>query len=381
MNGEDSYSVCAFCNAKLVGQIRSKEHVIPNSIGGRLKTSGFICVECNSTKGDSWDSELAEQLNWFSLSLGITRERGLPPGQLINTVDGRQYTLLPDGSFSPKSSYSEELVDGKKKISIVAKSIAEAKKRLNGVARKHPTFNLEQALSELKIDTTYLDSPLTVEFSLGGGKSGRSLVKTALAFASHCGVSHSEFGQAIAYLLDMHSEPPYGHAYLSDLVTNRKKQTIFHCVSLKSNVNKNRLWSYIEYFGLFRVIILINDNYTGPAIDETYALNPITGEETNVEVNSAVTDEEFFKVIDGCGFDPAIHRAAADFALPIVIERNEQRALESAVRAGFAYAAKTLGIPEGSDIPSERAEEFTTLMMEKISPYLSHLIRSNRQRM
>ncbi len=378
MNGEDSYSICAFCNAELAGQNRSKEHVIPNSIGGRLKTSDFICVECNSTRGESWDSELAKQLNWFSLSLGITRERGLPPGQLINTVDGRQYTLLPDGSFSPKSSYSEESVDGKKKISIVAKSISEAKKRLNGVVRKHPNFDLEKALSELKIDTTYMDSPLTVELSLGGEKSGRSLVKTALAFASHCGVSHSEFGQAIAYLLDIHSAPPYGHAYLSDLVINRKKETIFHCVSLKSDSNKKRLWSYIEYFGLFRIIILINDNYTGTEIDEIYAINPITGEEINVEVNSNLTDEEFFKVIDGYGFDPAIHRAAMDFALPIAIERSEQRALENAVRTGFVYAAETLGISEGSDIPSDRAEEFTTLMMEKISPYLSHLVRSNR---
>lgn len=378
MSREDSNKFCAFCNVELKGASRSKEHVIPNSIGGWLKTSDFICIECNSTRGDSWDSELAEQVNWFSLSLGITRERGLPPGQLVKTVDGRQYTLLPDGSFSPKSSYSEEFVDGKKRINMVAKSIAEAKKRLNGVARKHPTFDLEKALSELKIDTAYMDSPLTVELSLGGGKAGRSLVKTALAFASHCGIPHSQFGRAIAYLLDMNAEPPYGHAYLSDLVINRNKETIFHCVSLKSDPNKSRLWSYIEYFGLFRVIILINDNYTGPKVDEIYALDPITGEEIHVAVNSNITDEEFFKVIDGYGVDHAIHKAAADFALPIIIKRSDQRALDSAVRAGFVYAAETLGIPEGSDIPLEKAEQFTTLMMEKISPYISHRIRSNR---
>lgn len=381
MDRENSYSVCAFCNEELVGQSRSKEHVIPNSIGGRLKTAEFICARCNNTKGDSWDSELAQQLNWFSLSLGITRERGVPPGQLVDTVDGRQYTLLPDGSFSPKSSYSEELVDGKKRINIVAASVREAKKRLSGVAKKHPTFNLEQALSELEIQTAYLDSPLTVELSLGGEASGRSLVKTALAFASYCRVPHREFGKALDYLLDAQAEPPYGHAYLSDLVINRDSKTIFHCVSLKSDSEKNRLWSYIEYFGMFRILVLINDNYVGPVIDETYALNPITGEEIDVEVNSDVTNEEFIKVISGYGFDPAVQRAAADLALPILIKRSDQRTLEGAVKAGFAFAAKTLGIAEGEDIPLERAEEFTSLMMEKITPYLSHLIRSGRQRL
>lgn len=44
---------------------------------------------------------------------------------------------------------------------------------------------------------------------------------------------------------------------------------------------------------MFRVLVLINDNYVGPVIDETYALNPITGEEIDVEVNSNVADEEF----------------------------------------------------------------------------------------
>ncbi len=160
---------------------------------------------------------------------------------------------------------------------------------------------------------------------------------------------------------------------------NRDSKTIFHCVSLKSDSDKNRLWSYIEYFGMFRVLVLINDNYVGPDIDETYALDPITSEEIDVEVSSSVADEEFIKVISGYGFDPAVQRAAADLALPILIRRSEQRALEGAVREGFAYAAKTLGIAEGEEIPQERAKEFTELMMEKITPYLSHLIRSNRQ--
>lgn len=374
---EDANKICAFCPTSLTGANRTKEHVIPNSIGGRLKTSNFICTECNNKMGEIWDSELAEQLNWFSLSLGITRERGLPPGQLVNTVDGRQYTLLPDGSFSPKSSHTEELVDGKKRISMVSRSINEAKKRLDGVARKHPNFDLDKALSNLSMETEYLDSPLTINLQFGGHNAGRSLVKTALAFASHCGISHDELKQATAFLLDIKTPAQYGQAYLSDLIINRDKETIFHCVSLKSDTVKKRLWSYIEYFGVLRAIILINDNYNGQEIDKTYSINPITGEEAKILVSSEISDEEFFKVINGDGFDYKNQLAAFDFALPIVIKRSEQRALDDVIKRAFEHATNTLGIPEDAEIPLDKTEHFVQLIMEKLTPYISSRVRGN----
>jgi hypothetical protein len=379
MTKANSYSVCALCGVPLIGRSRSKEHIIPNAIGGRLKTAGFICDECNNTKGKSWDAALAKQLNWFSLSFGISRERGEPPGQLVNTVDGRQYMLASNGSFYPKSSYSEELVDGNKKIHMVAASIQEATKRLKGVAKKHTSFDLEQALSELKMQTVYLESPLEVELSLGGMECGRSLVKTALAYASYCGVKIRDFGRALDFLLNNEAEPPYGHAYLSDLVINRDRTTMFHCVAVKSDLEKKRLWSYIEYFGMFRVLVLINDDYEGLMVDSTHAINPVTGRGVDVAVDNGISDADFCKIIDGYGHDPAVHKAAADLVMPLVIERSKKRTFEGVVSEGFAHAALSLGIAEGENIPPERAKEFTALMMEKITPYLTYLVRNGRR--
>lgn len=104
---------CVLCNESLAGKNRSKEHIIPNAIGGRKKTTGFICNTCNNKLGEKWDSDLAKQLNWFSLAVGISRERGYPPKQLVQTVEGDKYWLLSDGTFTPeKSSHSEEDQDG-----------------------------------------------------------------------------------------------------------------------------------------------------------------------------------------------------------------------------------------------------------------------------
>ena len=47
---------CFLCKVPLTSENDSKEHIIPQSIGGRKKVKGFICQDCNSTTGQEWDS-------------------------------------------------------------------------------------------------------------------------------------------------------------------------------------------------------------------------------------------------------------------------------------------------------------------------------------
>ncbi|MHA6860354.1 HNH endonuclease [Ralstonia pseudosolanacearum] len=372
---------CALCPNTLSAKNRTKEHIIPNAIGGRKKTTGFICNDCNNRLGESWDAELARQLNWFSLAVGISRERGEPPKQIVQTIDGDRYWLLNDGSFTPeKSSYSEEDLGEGIKINLTAKTMEEAKQRLKGIARKYPKFDVEKAINELEIETNYLDSPLHVSLSLGGSDAGRSLVKTAFAFASECDVPHDQCEKALEYLLNPEAETtPFGFAYLSDLVEGRPQDRIFHCVSLHGDPKKKRLWSYIEYFGIFRVVVLLSDQYVGPYRNEIYTIDPVDGERVPAKVNSQVSEEEFSLLMKGEGFDQEKHKAAADYAPPIIMERGRSRTLERTVKDGFHHAAKNLGIKEGEIIPKDKAAEFTAFMMEKISPYIEHLVRSGHR--
>ena len=372
---------CAFCEKALSGKNRTKEHIIPNALGGRKKTTEFICNTCNNKLGEKWDAELARQLNWFSLAVGISRERGEPPKQIVQTVKGDKYWLLNDGSFTAeKSTYHEEKEGDAVKISLTAKTIDEAKQRLKGISRKYPQFDVERALKELDITTDYLDSPLHFSLSLGGPDAGRSLVKTAFSFASVCGVENNQCDKALQYLLDEDLETiPFGVAYLSDLIQGRPKDKVFHCVSLHGDPKTKLLWSYIEYFGFFRVVVLLSESYSGEIINEIYSINPIDGSQVGVKVNSGVSPQELLLILTGNGFNHEIHKAAMDYALAIIMERDRNRSLEKAVKKGFEHAAKQLGINEGEIIPKEVAAEFTALIMQKISPYIEHLVRSGRR--
>ncbi len=192
---------CALCDLPITNKNDSKEHLIPNAIGGRKRIAGFICTTCNSKSGEDWDAELASQLNPLSLFFGISRERGVVPSQVIETTGGGKVQLNPDGRMGlAKPTYEQAPHDSGIKISINARSTKEAKKMLAGLKRKFPQIDLEKILADVKAQSHYPDDMIKFALSLGGHKAGRSIVKTCLALAVESGVNPKSCEAARGYL-------------------------------------------------------------------------------------------------------------------------------------------------------------------------------------
>lgn len=376
---DPSPSECALCLAILRGENRSKEHIIPNSIGGRRKTSSFICKACNNKFGETWDAELARQLNWCALTAGVCRERGNVPKQMLQTIDGTRLWLSNDGTMTPeKPSYLEKRVNGQTEISFTARDRREAARMIQGVKRKHPDFDEQKAQDQLEIRQTYLDSPIHFSMQFGGPLAGRSIVKTAWAHASDTGVANWRCDVARQYLENQRRQPPYGFAYKRNFVLNRPTDEIFHCVSLMGDPKTRRLLSYIEYFGLLRVLINLSTNYNGPKVHETYAINPTTGSTLNLEIDWSVSEEEIDKILEGDGYTKEDYLAAVNQAMPLLLRRNDERHMSRVIREAFDYAGQSLGIDKGDNIPRDIWPKFVEVMMERLGPFFHHLVVRSR---
>ncbi|BDM65098.1 hypothetical protein NFHSH190041_25500 [Shewanella sp. NFH-SH190041] len=206
---------CALCGQLITQDNDTKEHIIPNAIGGRKKVTGFICNTCNNKSGDTWENELAKQLNPLSLFFRISRERGNAPRQKFGMTDGNEIVLEHDGSMAlPKPQYSENIVDGKVHISIQARTVQEAKGMLKGVARKYPNANVDSFLDNPQIKSTYSPGMMEFNLSFGGHDAGRSIVKSALAVISDAKQSTAVCQHAIAYLTDQNAEACFGYYYM-----------------------------------------------------------------------------------------------------------------------------------------------------------------------
>ncbi|MBE0448829.1 MAG: HNH endonuclease [Actinobacteria bacterium] len=374
---------CALCDKDITEENDTKEHLIPNAIGGRRKVKGFICESCNNTSGDVWESALAKQLNPLSLFFGISRERGEAPSQLFETTGGDKLKLNLHGSMDiEKPLYSEAPLESGAgvQIQIKARSMPEAKRMLQGVKRKYPQVDLNELLNNAKSESSYCSDMLKFNLSFGGHEAGRSIVKSALALAVSSGIPAEVCVEAKNYLKNEEGEACFGYFYDSDLVKNRPEGTPFHCVSIKGCNETKQVIGYVEYFGVQRVVLCLSDSYEGEDISSTYSINPITGEELSLAVELNLSNEEIREAYDYKKIPDGSVEDAFDKVIPAGMkasfEKEKDRVLSEAVKHVF----ENCGAKEGEMLMPEHINKLTGIVMEKLEPFILHQFSQSRKR-
>jgi hypothetical protein len=310
---------------------------------------------------------------------GVKRERGDLPDIEVCSLAGDRLLLRADGTMAPaRPSYEKTAVGDGYKVSIVGRTIQEARKIAAGVQRKYPTAPIADALANASLQQKYLDSPITFSFGFGGLLPGRSMVKTAVAMAHRSGIKHRACEAAMPFLTIDEAVPPFGLFYLRDLISERPVDHLFHCVSIKGKPERALLTAYIEYFGMCRVIVLLSREYSGPQFQSTYALDPSTGKEISVSLDLDLTAEELEKAINGLGVLDEPYIGAANDAMSIIVGRSRDRTRDRVIREAFEYAMERLGVAPDGELSSDQAQAFAAYFMEKFTPFLATQLNHDR---
>lgn len=371
---------CLLCEELISTEIDSREHLIPNSIGGRKKVSGFLCVTCNSKSGDSWDSALASQMNPLSLLFRINRERGNAPSQKFQTTSGSEWVLNADGSMDlPKPIFKEKNNEEGVEINISARNMDEAKKMLKGIARKYPQINAEELIEKLQVKSTYSQDPIKFNLSFGGLDAGRSFVKTALALLSTTGASVRDCEHAIQFLKNEESEPCFGYYYEKDLVTGRPAGTPIHCVHVNGNPDNNLIRGYVEYFGVMRVVMCLSSNYSGNAFSTTYSIDPTKGEELDLSVDLDMTLADIRKAYDYEKWDDNTVKQAMGSVIGPTLELQHKEERERVLGEAVHFAFANCGAKEGDVITEEQSHRLMGILWERLEPWVLNQIISTRK--
>lgn len=364
-------SRCALCAVRITPEIDSGEHILLQALGGRKEVTGFICRPCNSRAGDCWDVELTKQLAHVSIMHGVDRQRsGELPSLKVKTTDGGELLLHADGSMTPATvSFNKVKTETGWSILAVARTMSEAEKIVQGVARRYPNSNAMDALGSLSVRTEYNKQPLTFTLQVGGHRAGRSIVKTAVAMAHSMGIGHRDCPLAMRYLLG-DDAPQYGHFHERDLIAVRPASHLIHCVSVKGDSARRILLGYVEYFSLARLVILLSDDYDGPTVQCTYAIDPSTGAELPVDVDLDLSQQEIQEILTCTEDSPASYIRTINQAFPVLMRRSEERARVQAIKAAFDYAGEKLGIKVGNEIESHQFQQFSAYFAEHIVSYV-----------
>jgi hypothetical protein len=369
---------CAHCDTSITSDNDSKEHIIPNAIGGRRKIGGFICRSCNSRTGDTWDKELAEQLNPLGLLLRISRQEGDLPSQTFETIGGQRIRLKADGRMELPNPVFRKTQQGESvEVQIQARSIEEAKGMLQGLKRKHPNLDVEQALKKMNDQAVPLEDPLKMSFQFGGNHAGRAVVKSALAMAYSSGVRAQDCETALKYLKDTAAPACFGFYYEKDLILNRAENAVFHCIGVSGSKNTGLLLAYVEYYGAQRIIVCLSNDYAGPDVHSIYTIEPITGKELELQFAIPLNSEDLNAIYNYEKIPPGAMEAAFRAPLSTAIGRDFEVEKNRAIAEAVDYGFKNCGAAEGDYLTPEHLQKLTGLMIEKLQPFLIRHIKKD----
>lgn len=368
---------CVFCNVELTAENSAKEHIIPNAIGGRLKSSDLDCVKCNSECGADCDDALARDLNPLANLLGIERDRG-EPQPIDGVVGGKGVRLEVAGKPEFAKPELEVKKDGKKvEIKLAARSISEARKMIEGLARKYP-IDVEAAMKQAQLKRTYLPDFVEFKFAHGGKDTFRAVTKMAYLF-----LKHKRPGQALdreTQIIEfIKGACDYKAVYFlpGERVVEPAAGQVLHSVVIKSFPVERLLVAFVELFSVFSFVIVLSED-CAEEVFEHYVYDVIERKEVasarfRIPNIDRKTLADFFDRMPSQA--AAIETRFAEF-LKIATDRRRKAATDEVMAK--ALERSLMRYPEGTTITKEMIDEFMAALEAEAGPLLAHLLGPRR---
>lgn len=285
-----SMNQCWLCGE---GLTVTKEHVIPASMGGTRTVIGFICRDCNSRTGHSWDSAVAEFESWhFQLNSKLrTNPRRGKPMRAKFADTGLNAIIEPGarvklGSNAPIRTVGD---DGQ-----VTYRFTSDPSQVDAVFNSMNTFLQRRGLDPLtreQFDSSneyHVKTNPVVEFSLPLRipQYSRSLVKTAMAMAFSVGVKPADCVTAVPYLRnEALDEEGVVKLFPTSLEGALENWTDYHAVNIFGLPSERTLLAEVIYFGTLSGLVTLSNSFEGAQVIAGHSINLKTGEIVDVDLN------------------------------------------------------------------------------------------------
>jgi len=361
---------CYVCDKDITPETETDEHIIINAAGGRLKSKKLICVTCNSRFGQEIDSVLAKQLNSLANMLMIKRHRGEPQPILGDKEStGEQYLLEVGGKPRLSKPIVTKRTEAEKtSISVRARSEKELREILKGIAKKHPHFDVEEAMKSATWRNEYFSEPISVDTEVGGKEVFRAVCKCATNFFIYLNGDVLQIKHLIPFIEGLEERDIVWMHYQDDLYELNSNEC-FHLIHLIGKEKEGILYCYVDYFNTYKYLVLLNDNYKGVEINQSYCfdlINVVPIERTSKIDYDKQTLLKFFTHKDSKPFERV--KKSFDHSLAIGIKRQDEfqrgQILERAIQNSLGK------YPEGTNITEQMLDEVINEIAETIVPYL-----------
>ena len=251
------------------------EHIIPQSIGGKLKEK-LYCKECNETFGHTLDDEISKQLGWIATLLNIKRARGkTQPYEVKKVAAGT--TLTFDGKNLKRKKPIVKITssDGKKLDSadITTRSEKELKEICKSIQKRYEVLDEIKTFKDVHPGPTDAEHEMTIDNAL----LRRAVSKISYGFL--CiklpkDVIFSPPFDAVREYIKAASGPALACANFVHTQFMTDYSRPLHKIHVALNRGEKLVVGYVSLFGILRFAVLLSKNFESkfewPGIDYTF---------------------------------------------------------------------------------------------------------------
>lgn len=338
---------CYLCGSLLEGKNISAEHIIPNCVGGKLKSIDLICRSCNSSLGETIDIKFGKEYQILMIFFDIARDRGTVQPLKVESSDGNKYSLSADGT-----------VELRKPI------VKENRIQIPGYMEKSFLKQFEKKNVKVEKNIKYSTCPemivgiggITEEVKLG-------ILKIALNFATLQNISDEKLLKGIKELKDRKEESVI--PYNCDKVI---VDTIFHRIKLE--VKEGVLFSTITLFSIFNFIVILNENYEEDFQECEYVEKLFGDKEVNIKIevlekiNYDNLWDLFYSSLD-------IYYDNLNKLMTMASENDKSKLIK---KISTEIYEKILGTPNFDEVIGNR-EKLENLLREPINKFIGALLK------
>lgn len=285
-------SKCYYSDDEITPKNESVEHIIPNFLGGKLKSKKLLTNKANNELGNEIDAPLAKAISLHTI-LETPRENGKNPSVRAQSIDGTRY-IYNGGDQAIKAPRKPKIeTDDQGNITAIEFLAGQEKEIVKLAKRKFPEMTKEEIRAKFtyssypKPTEIYFDNHLNI---LSKIDEFRAIAKIAVSFAIHITDAPELCPKAIDFVKKATDEGgivsyyyPEATPYFSD------ENEISHVLHLRGSHAERLFYCYIELYNSHKFIVVLNDDYDGPDLEETYIFDVRNKEVLQKEVDLKIT--------------------------------------------------------------------------------------------
>jgi hypothetical protein len=261
------------------------EHIIQNALGGKLTSFDILCLQCGGQLGKSIDEPFVENLSPISTLLDLARDRGESGKARIDIVikegsdlkdDSVTYEIKNDFTIIPsKPIYTVN--DADKKIILFGSSVKQLKQFLK--SKKILPYIDRGYSTEFSIDLAQYVEKATINCNFSSSETVHGVLKIAIGFALNNNISLQYLEDVIELLVvdvkESLEDKVWQYYPTSDEEILYETEKSVHEDWYPNHqlylFNKGqKLYCYVELFGVIQNYVLLSSTYNGEDVCEKY---------------------------------------------------------------------------------------------------------------